>query len=557
MSPAWRFYIGLYSGWSGMAAAATGLVVTQAALTLPIAFLLKRLFDDAVAFSNPSRIAIFAAAIIALYLLSDALLLGATHLNLRITKSVVFRMRKLVIDVIYRLPALHSAEDEAGRIHAALVHDTERVDVMSNSLLSRIVPSLFAGIPLLIILLVLSWKLFLVVILLVPAAWVVTRLFRRPLQRSINGFRDAFDNFSNDTFSIVQRRHFAKIHCAEPADISILAARSEALRDASHWYAWMGTAAGIMQGEMVAITGIIALLVGGALIASGTMTLGTLMSFYFTLNLFRSNLSTFFANLPSVMAGNTALERLFLLLNRQETVIYGGEGPIRFRGDIRMEDVGFSYGETRIVTGVTMTIRAGEMAALGGPSGSGKTTLAYLILGLARPTQGRLLADGMPYDTLRLDGLRAGIGYAIQDPVILSATLRDNLVFGADAGEHDLHVAIKIAGATDFVSRFPDGLDVWLGENGAQLSGGERQRLSIARAILRRPALLVLDEPTNHLGTAEVLAILARFRAAYPASSILVISHDPQILGAASRLYMIAEKTVRRMSGAETTSLLY
>ena len=523
---------------------ATMLIVIQAALALPVAALLKRLFDDAVAFSNPSRIVVFAFIIVALYVLGDALQLGATHLNLRVTKAAILRLREMIIDTIYRLPRSHTPENEIGRIQAALVHDTERVDVMSNSLLSRIIPSVLSSTALLAVLLVLSWRLFLVAILLVPAAWAATRLLRRPLQQSIDRFHAAFEDFSNDALSIIRRRDLAKIHGAESADTSILRARSEALRDASHRFAWVGTAAGVVQGETAAITGMVALLVGGWLIASGMLTLGTLMAFYFTLNLFRSNLSTLFANLPSLMAGHAALEHLFLLLDRREMEVYGGAAVIALKGDIRLENVGYSYGDTSLFSGVTMVIAAGGMTALAGPSGAGKTTLAYLVLGLVPPTEGRLLVDGRPYGDIKLDTLRLGIGYANQDPAIFAASLRDNLVFGSGRTEYDLHIALDIAGATEFSSRLADGLDTWLGDNGARLSGGERQRLSIARAVLRRPALLILDEPSNHLGAVELLGILSRFRAAYPASAILVISHDTEILRTANRLYVVGGKTV-------------
>ncbi len=545
MSPAWRFYVRLYAGWAWIAALATGLAVVQAALALPIAALLKRLFDDAVVFSNPSRIALFAVAIIALYLAGDVLLLAATHLNLRVTKSVILRLRTLVIDAVYRLPNLHAPENESGRIHGALVHDTERVDVLSNSLLSRIVPGILATTALLIVLLVLSWKLFLVAGLLVPATWIATRFMRPPLKRSIDRFHTVFENFSTHALAIIRRRDLAKIHGAEHADTATLRAEADELRDVSHRFAWIGTTAGIVQGETAAITGIAVLLAGGALIASGALTLGTLMAFYFTLNVLRANLAMLFGNLPHLAAGSAALENLFLLLGRCEADIYCGERVIDFTGEIRLEDVGFSYGKSCVLTGVTMAIRAEEITALTGPSGAGKTTLTNLILGLSRPREGRLLADGWAYDDIALDALRRSIGYANQDPVIFAATLRDNLVFGSSRMDGDVHAALEISGATDLVSRLSEGLDTWLGENGARLSGGERQRLSITRAVLRRPALLILDEPSNHLGADEVLAILSRFASAYRASAIFVISHDARILQAASHLYAVEGQAVR------------
>jgi ATP-binding cassette subfamily B protein len=544
MSPAWRFYLGLWAGSSRTIALSTALTLTQVALTLPIAVLLSRLFNRALTPGDIWKIGVSALVLIALYFVGDALSLIANHLSLRITKAVILRLREHLIEAVYRTPVTHSAASETGRIHAALVHDTERVDVMSNSLLSRALPSLLSAVGMLAVLAGLCWQLCLIAILIVPASWAAARLLRRPLQLRIDRFRREFENFSNAAFAVLQRRDLARIQGAEDTEVATLADHSRNVRDAGHRVAWISFANSVAQGEAAIATGILVLLAGSALIASGILTVGMLIAFYFALGLLRSNLSNLFGQLPPLFAGNTALEQLFPILQEPRPEPYGGTHNIVFRGEVALENVSFSYGEERVLADATMLIRPGEVTALNGRSGAGKTTLANLILGLVRPSAGRLLADGEPYDSIKLAALRAKIGYAVQDPIIFAATLRDNLAFGTDGAESRFLEALEITGATEFVSRLPQGLETWMGEKGARLSGGQRQRLSITRAVLRRPTLLVLDEPTNHLGAIEVKAILARFRAACPRTSIVVISHDRDILNAADQLYTLEAGTL-------------
>ena len=544
VSPAWRFYLRLYSDSKGTIALSTALTLGQVALTVPIAILLSRLFNSALAPTDLWKIGLSALILISLYAIGDALLLVATHFSLRTTKLVTLRLRDCLIEAVYRTPRIHAPASETGRIHAALVQDTERVDVLSNSLLSRVLPNALSAAGMLAVLAGLSWRLFLIAILVVPASWAIARLVRRPLRRHLDRFRKEMENFSTGAFAVLQRRDLARIQGAEDAEVATLANHSRNIRDAGHQVAWISIASSIAQGEAAIVTAILVLLGGGALIASGLLSVGMLIAFYFALGLFRSYVSNLFAQLPSVEAGHAALERLFALLQEQGSEIYDGSHDIAFRGEVVLDNVSFRYGEERVLAGATMTVRPGQVTALTGESGAGKTTLVNLVLGLVRPSAGRLVADGQPYELIKLTALRARIGYAMQDPIIFAAPLRENLAFGTEDAEKHFPEALEIAGAARFVSRLPQGLETWLGEKGARLSGGQRQRLSITRAVLRRPALLVLDEPTNHLGATEVVRFLVRFRAAFPGASVLVISHDPDILHTADQLYRLENGTL-------------
>jgi ATP-binding cassette subfamily B protein len=193
-----------------------------------------------------------------------------------------------------------------------------------------------------------------------------------------------------------------------------------------------------------------------------------------------------------------------------------------------------------VLDGVDLHLEPGERVGLLGPNGAGKSTILSLLLGLYRPWSGRLTADGMPYDELDLDVLRRRLGVVLQDPIIFRGSVFDNVRYGHEAAsEEDVLAALDLAGATPFVSALQHGIATQVGDEGELLSGGQRQRLAIARALVRRPALMIFDEPSVHLdesGTQELLQTLGGL-AGRPA--ILVVTHDPVVAGFADRSYLL------------------
>jgi ATP-binding cassette subfamily C protein len=192
--------------------------------------------------------------------------------------------------------------------------------------------------------------------------------------------------------------------------------------------------------------------------------------------------------------------------------------------------------EARGVSGVTITIAPGEFLGITGPSGAGKTTFADLLTGLYPPQQGRITVAGVPLDGAALNGWRDRIAYVAQDAFLFHDSVRRNLAWvNPRASEQEMWDALALAGAADLVRGMERGLDTLVGERGTLVSGGERQRIAFARAVLRKPRLLVLDEATSAIDVAGERAILARLRALTPTPTIVLIAHRAESVALCDR----------------------
>lgn len=228
--------------------------------------------------------------------------------------------------------------------------------------------------------------------------------------------------------------------------------------------------------------------------------------------------------------------------------LLGARAPAALRRGIELRSVTFGYDGEPVLRDVSLEIPAGEFVAIAGPSGAGKTTVADLIIGLHRPHEGEVHVDGAPLREIDLEAWRGRIGYVPQEGLLFNDTIRRNVTLGDESiGEERVVEALRAAGAWEFVASRPEGLDAEVGERGAKISGGQRQRLTIARALVNDPLLLVLDEATTALDPATEAAICRSLAALRGRVTILAISHQPAIREVAGRVYLLEGGRVRRV----------
>ncbi len=221
-----------------------------------------------------------------------------------------------------------------------------------------------------------------------------------------------------------------------------------------------------------------------------------------------------------------------------------GTTPPRLSRDIRLEGVWFGYGEGAVLQGLDMVFPVGSFTSLTGVSGAGKSTLLNLLCALAEPQRGVIRVDGVPLSELDRKAWRRMIGYVPQDTVLFHETVHHNITVGhPDLSREDVEWALRQAGAWDFVSDLPEGLDTLVGERGDRMSGGQRQRIAIARALVHRPRLLILDEATSALDPDSEARICDALVGLKGDLTIVAVSHRPALIEAADRGYRLSRGT--------------
>jgi subfamily B ATP-binding cassette protein MsbA len=242
--------------------------------------------------------------------------------------------------------------------------------------------------------------------------------------------------------------------------------------------------------------------------------------------------------------GLAAAESIFQLLDREEEPDDGSVALGRARGELRFDRVSLHYGanERAALADVTLTIPPGQTVALVGPSGSGKTSLVNLIPRFYPVSEGRILLDKLPIETLRLASLRAQIAWVSQQVMLFNDTIAANIAYGAkrDAAPAAIAAAARGAYLEDFIASLPDGMQTMIGDNGVRLSGGQRQRLSIARAILKDAPILILDEATSALDNESERFVQAALEALMRGRTTLVIAHRLSTVIRANRIVVLS-----------------
>ena len=231
----------------------------------------------------------------------------------------------------------------------------------------------------------------------------------------------------------------------------------------------------------------------------------------------------------------------------------GGNIKATLQSCISLDHVDFGYDEHLVLKNISIEIPSRTFTSIVGPSGAGKTTLVDLVTGLFEPVQGQVLIDGVPLPELDLRKWRQMIGYVPQDTILLHDSIFANVTLGETSfSKEDAEYALKAAGAWDFISAMPEGVQTIVGERGAKLSGGQRQRIAIARALVHRPQLLILDEATSALDPeteAEICQTLKKLRGQL---TILAISHQSALVEVADRVYQIAAGNITQISSRTT-----
>ncbi len=465
-------------------------------------------------------------------------------------------MRRTVQAYVLRLPVSYFDSTKSGILISRIMSDAEGIRNLVGTGLVQLVGGLLTGGVALVALFVLNWRLTAIAILILACfgagmALAFTRL--RPLFRERGKINAEVTGRLAETLGGIR---IVKAYHAERSERLVFTRGANTLfrniAATMTGISGVGSFATIIIGAI----GILMILEGGRSVLSGAMTLGDLFMYAIFVGLVAMpliNIASIGTQITEAFAGLDRIREIRKLVTEDsEDAALAALDEVR--GDVGFEDVSFAYVPERdVLKRVSFHAAPGSTTALVGSSGAGKSTLIGLVLAFSRPRAGRIVVDGRDLATVRLAEYRRQLGVVLQDNFLFDGTIAENIAFARPhATRAEIEAAARIAHCDDFVRRFDKGYDTVVGERGVKLSGGERQRVSIARAILADPRILILDEATSSLDSESEAAIQDGLRTLRRGRTTFVIAHRLSTIRSADQiLVMEGGEIVERGTHAE------
>jgi len=542
--------------WMGGAGATTAL----ADLAFPL--VTKGVIDDVIVPGRPaSAIWPYAAAYLALTAMLAASVWTFIARAGRIRTHVSHDIRRDGFDNLQRLSFSYYDRRPVGWLMARMTSDCER---LSNILAWGLLDLAWAGtisIGIAAVLLVLSWKLALLVLAVMPLLAVTSLWFRRRILDSARHVRRTNSRITAAYNESIMGVRTTKVFGRADASLAEFRELSGAMERHSVRNQLLSA---LYLPLVLALSSIATALVvraGAPQAVQGGLALGTLVTFLMYTRYLFEPIHDFAHWLAEMQMAQASAERVIGLVETVPEI--DDSDAVRARldegpepepaGAVAFDGVGFAYkpGEP-ILDDFSLHVRPGETIALVGPTGGGKTTIVSLLCRFYEPTRGRILIDGVDYRERSLAWLRRQLGVVLQTPHVFSGTIRDNIRYGRlDAPDDEVEEAARLAGAHDFVARTAGGYDSGVGEGGVRLSTGEKQLLSLARAMLARPRILVLDEATSSVDTATERRIQAGVEQVLEGRTSLVIAHRLSTIRRADRILVVERGRIAEQGSHE------
>ncbi len=467
--------------------------------------------------------------VLVLYVASSVLMWGQAYILNGVVMRTVMRLREDVEDKLHRLPLRYFDSKPRGELLSRVTNDIDNIQQTMQQTMSQLLNALLTLVGVLAMMVWISWLLALVALVSVPLSILVTRLIAKrsqPLfvqQWNHTGRLNAHieESFTGHTL--------VKVFGQQRASQREFDERNEELFKASFGAQFLS---GIIMPTIMFIGNlnyVFVAVIGGLRVATGNLSLGDVQAFIQYSRQFSQPLTQVASMANLLQSGVASAERVFDLLDADEQDPDPAR-PTRIdapRGRVAFEHVSFRYEpDTPLIDDLSLEAAPGQTVAIVGPTGAGKTTLVNLIMRFYELDGGRITLDGVDTATMTRDDLRGEIGMVLQDTWLFEGTIRDNIAYGREgATEQEILQAAKATFVDRFVHSLPDGYDTLITDEGGNLSAGERQLLTIARAFLSAPSLLILDEATSSVDTRTELLLQQAMHALRADRTSFVIAH--------------------------------
>src|SRR6476469_3559775 len=469
------------------------------------------------------------AWVLGLYLTSSLFSLAQGWLLNNVVQRLVLTLREDVEAKLHRLPLRYFDGQPRGELLSRVTNDIDNISTTLQQTMSQLLTSVLTVVGVMIMMFTISPLLAVIALLIIPASVFVTRAVGKRAQKLFIAqwkHTGALNAHIEESFTGHQLvKGFGRQQESEEE----FRKRNEELYQASSGAQFVS---GLIMPSMMFLSNIsyvLVAVVGGLRITSGTMTLGEVTAFIQYSRQFTQPLTQVASMANLLQSGVASAERVFELLDAEEQEPDPADAslPAERRGRVAFEGVSFSYRpEQPLIEDLSLVAEPGQTVAIVGPTGAGKTTLVNLIMRFYELDAGRITLDGVDITALRREDLRSQVGMVLQDTWLFGGTIRDNIAYGKPgATEEEIHAAAEATYVDRFVRSLPEGYDTVIDEEGSNVSAGEKQLITIARAFLADPSLLILDEATSSVDTRTEVLVQRAMAALRSSRTSFVIAH--------------------------------
>ena len=466
--------------------------------------------------------------VVALYAAASLLMWAQGAILNKLTMRAVFNLRERVEAKINHLPLRYFDTRQRGDVMSRTTNDVDNVQQALQQSLSSLFKAILTVVSILVMMFAISWQLALVALLAIPLTGLVMGLVGTRSQKQfttqwkatgdVNGHVE--ESFSGHDVAVIFGRtdELRRTFDERNNELAGAAQKAQFLANSMH-----PTMQFISYLSYVAIA-----VLGGVKVASGKLTLGDATAFIQYSRQFNQPLGEIAGMMQMLQSGVASAERVFELLDAEEEPADSAQTLMdgRAEGLVEFRDVSFSYTDEPLIQDLNLRVEPGQTAAIVGPTGAGKTTLVNLIMRFYDVDSGRVTLDGVDIRDYSREDLRGQIGMVLQDAVLFKGTIMDNIRYGRlDATDEEVIEAAKATYVDRFVRSLPDGYDTEVDQDGGSVSAGERQLITIARAFLSQPALLILDEATSSVDTRTEVMVQQAMHALRSNRTSFVIAH--------------------------------
>jgi ATP-binding cassette, subfamily B, bacterial len=554
-------YVRRYFSWLTPHRVALGWILLLAVITIAIdmvwPLVSRHLVDDVLlsATLTPKekldRVLMLCAVVGLLLMASSFLNLWRGFRMQLLNSKLAFSLRSRLFDRILHLPLNEVTEMKTGGVISRLSSDVDAATGLLQQALVSPVLSVIRLVVTLFIIFSLNWKIAAVVLLSVPPIMLMQNLWIRqirPIWKSMGQDRQDIDARVSETLGGLRVvRGFGRERREELAYAvgHHTVIRKQMLATGTQ------RSVGLIWDLIMPLTQVSIMAIGGYLVIRGQATIGTIVAFQGYIWRLLDPVMAIANSISETQRGLAALERVADVLEKvPEKPDRPGavDAPARVN-EIRFEHVSFGYtADTNVISDFELRVPGGSVVALVGPSGAGKTTLTDLVARFHDPTAGRILLNGIDLRDIKLKSYRSLLGIVQQEVFLFDGTVRENIAYGSrDATDAEVREAARRANASEFIENLPKGFDTIVGERGVKLSGGQRQRLSIARALLADPAILILDEATSNLDTESERLIQEGIEELLRDRTTFVIAHRLSTIRTATLIVVMDAGKIREL----------